>query len=192
MFIGGGLGKMWPYQLDIREGECDFNWERMAQRCAVANDTLEFMLDREKSGLGFWLEFSPVRTFTHLAPDEHRALAMASFVAGSVISPERWERLIEGSSSHIAGKYESLARFGFMEASDFIAAQFDGLHTHGNKISWTFMLGFVALQVLCLTVLCAIVLCKCRNGYPHWLLLKRHTSNHRRTRGKGNDIQGIL
>uniref|UniRef100_A0A7S3YVP5 PLOD1-3-like GT domain-containing protein n=1 Tax=Lotharella globosa TaxID=91324 RepID=A0A7S3YVP5_9EUKA len=76
MFVGSGVGKSWPHGLDFREGDCNYNWEEMARRCAVANDTLELMLDKEKSGLGFWLEFSPVRTFTDLGPEEHRALAM--------------------------------------------------------------------------------------------------------------------
>eukprot|EP00469_Lotharella_globosa_P010576 CAMPEP_0167780318 /NCGR_PEP_ID=MMETSP0111_2-20121227/5287_1 /TAXON_ID=91324 /ORGANISM="Lotharella globosa, Strain CCCM811" /LENGTH=360 /DNA_ID=CAMNT_0007670809 /DNA_START=858 /DNA_END=1939 /DNA_ORIENTATION=+ len=154
MFVGSGVGKSWPHGLDFREGDCNYNWEEMARRCAVANDTLELMLDKEKSGLGFWLEFSPVRTFTDLGPEEHRALAMASFAAGSVISPEKWERLVEGSSRHIPGRYESLVRFGLMEAEDFIATRIDGLKVYGDQISWPFALGIIVLQVVCLVVLC--------------------------------------
>ncbi|GAB5366463.1 hypothetical protein AAMO2058_001145700 [Amorphochlora amoebiformis] len=88
---------------------CQANYPALSRACAIANDTLPFFLNPNTSGLGNFLEFSPVRIKNSLGTKNHVMLARGVFGASQAIGPKEWIGLVEDDIK-FQGKMEALVR----------------------------------------------------------------------------------
>mmetsp|Transcript_42464 Transcript_42464/g.70822 ORF Transcript_42464/g.70822 Transcript_42464/m.70822 type:complete len:713 (+) Transcript_42464:178-2316(+) len=123
--------------------QCHQGWEILADACSFANETVQHMKNAKTSGLGFFLEFSPLRMEPRIDVKAHVQLAKATFAATSAIEggPTEYLNLIEGRKMYLMGRSQKLIQKGAEEVIDHVVSE-----AHQKALA-PFYFYFIALPV---------------------------------------------
>mmetsp|Transcript_22807 Transcript_22807/g.55392 ORF Transcript_22807/g.55392 Transcript_22807/m.55392 type:complete len:653 (-) Transcript_22807:123-2081(-) len=127
---------------------CKKNLKNFKERnCSFEDHTLQKLLNKDMSGLGFFIEMSPVRYFTMLSYEEHKKFAEATFAATKAVGIEAWLSMVDGAHI-IPGQHATNVAYAYLHARKLISG-LSHPHTHSWPLSIPYItpLVFVAFSM---------------------------------------------